>query len=517
MAGHQVLVLRIGVRIPAPQRSRADARGAARDADARRGCGQPSGDASRSGREPPSIVMAAGQGTRMRSSDPEGAARRLRAADGALARARRAARPAPSASSSSTPRRGRSTGAARRASELAVQPRARRHRRRGRPPACEARRRPTRAVVVLSGDVPLSPPRRVRALVDAHADAGAAATMVTTMLDDPSGYGRVVRDADGGVERVVETKAAGDATAEELAIREVNTGIYVLRRRGAARRRSPRLRLRQRAGRAATCPTSCRCCAPTARRSPPTSSTTPRSCSGVNDRVAARPRSARSPSARIHRRPHALAGVTVVDPAVDRQSTSTSRSAQDTVIEPFTVLRGATRIGEGCTIGPNATLRDTTIGDGVTRPALLRRRRRAPRRREGRAVRLPAPRQPCCATARRSGTFVEVKNSDIGAGAKVPHLSYIGDADVGERHEPRRGHDHRQLRRARQAPHDDRHARARRRRHVSFVAPVTRRRRRLHGARARSSPTTCPTGALGDRPRAADEHRGLRRAQERRS
>jgi bifunctional UDP-N-acetylglucosamine pyrophosphorylase/glucosamine-1-phosphate N-acetyltransferase len=81
-------------------------------------------------------------------------------------------------------------------------------------------------VVVLSGDVPLVPAAAISALLEAHTAAGAAATTVTTVLEDPAGYGRVVRDAAGHVARVVETKAPGDATPEELEIREVNAGIY---------------------------------------------------------------------------------------------------------------------------------------------------------------------------------------------------------------------------------------------------------------------------------------------------
>ena len=81
-------------------------------------------------------------------------------------------------------------------------------------------------VLVLYGDVPLITAEAISALADAHGESGAAATMATMELEDPSGYGRVVRSSDGSVERVVETKKPGDATPEEEAIREVNTGIY---------------------------------------------------------------------------------------------------------------------------------------------------------------------------------------------------------------------------------------------------------------------------------------------------
>jgi bifunctional UDP-N-acetylglucosamine pyrophosphorylase / glucosamine-1-phosphate N-acetyltransferase len=85
---------------------------------------------------------------------------------------------------------------------------------------------PPHTVVVLSGDVPLVDAHAIRALTDAHEQGNAAATMLTTVLEDPSGYGRVVRDAAGGLVRVVETKADGDSTLEERLITEVNTGIY---------------------------------------------------------------------------------------------------------------------------------------------------------------------------------------------------------------------------------------------------------------------------------------------------
>ena len=82
-------------------------------------------------------------------------------------------------------------------------------------------------MLVLSGDVPLVSAAMIEAMLAAHAESGAAATLVTAVLEDPGSYGRVVRAADGQVERIVETKADGDATPEELEIREINAGIYV--------------------------------------------------------------------------------------------------------------------------------------------------------------------------------------------------------------------------------------------------------------------------------------------------
>ena len=104
-------------------------------------------------------------------------------------------------------------------------------------------------VLVLYGDVPLITAEAITALAQAHEENGAAATMATMELEDPRGYGRVVRDAEGGVERVVETKKPGDATPEEEAIREVNTGIYAFAG-GDLVAALESLKLRQRPGRA---------------------------------------------------------------------------------------------------------------------------------------------------------------------------------------------------------------------------------------------------------------------------
>ena len=106
--------------------------------------------------------------------------------------------------------------------------------------------------------------------------------------------------------------------------------------------------------------------------------------------------------------------------------------ARDVVIEPNVQLRGATTVGEGATVGPDTTLTDVTRrrrGEGGPH---ARRRRRDRRRRQRRPVRLPAARHRAAATSGKIGTFVEVKNSEIGKGTKVPHLSYVGDATIGE-------------------------------------------------------------------------------------
>jgi bifunctional UDP-N-acetylglucosamine pyrophosphorylase/glucosamine-1-phosphate N-acetyltransferase len=262
---------------------------------------------------------------------------------------------------------------------------------------------PQAPVVVLSGDVPLVSAAAIRELVEAH---DGQATMATTKLDAPAGYGRVVRRADGAVEKVVETKTAGDATPEELAITEVNTGIYAFD--GAflletlpkltADNAQGELYLPQVLDHADTVAAH--------------EVDDPNLVLGVNDRVALA--NVRAIAQRQLLEALMRAGVTVIDPATTYVDVDV-QVGQDTTLEPGTVLRGTTSIGADCKVGPHVVAIDTTIEDGVSVGPFAYLR-------PGTHLR----------TASKIGTFVEVKNSDIGARTKVPHLSYLGDADVGE-------------------------------------------------------------------------------------
>jgi bifunctional UDP-N-acetylglucosamine pyrophosphorylase/glucosamine-1-phosphate N-acetyltransferase len=265
------------------------------------------------------------------------------------------------------------------------------------------------SVVILSGDVPLIDAEAIGELVDAHTHSGAAVTMASTILDDPSGYGRVVRDSAGAVQRVVETKGDGDSTQAEREIKEINTGVFVFSAR-ALTDALPRLQANNAQGELYLPQTLDILRADGAAVAAHVVQDE-RMVLGVNDRVAlAHVR--RLAQLAIHER-HMLAGVTIVDP----DSTVIDVDVQigkDTTIEPFTTIRGATTIGSDCTIR-HSYLLDCELEDGVSvgpfgylRPGTVLRR------------------------GSKVGTFVEVKNSDIGAGAKVPHLSYLGDADVGE-------------------------------------------------------------------------------------
>jgi bifunctional UDP-N-acetylglucosamine pyrophosphorylase/glucosamine-1-phosphate N-acetyltransferase len=278
-------------------------------------------------------------------------------------------------------------------------------------------------VIVLAGDVPLLEAALLEELVAAHEQSGAAATMVTTVLDDPRGYGRVVRDGTGMVERVVETKHEGEASAAELELHEVNTGVFAF---------APDAVLEALAkvapvGDEIYLPWALPLIREAGGLVETVSADDPGLLMGVNDRAQLAVVRAEA-QRRIHER-HMLAGVTVV------QGASTSidwavEIAPDTVIEPCTQLLGDTRVGAGARIGPHTTVIDSLLGDGVrvVHSHLVECELRA-----GASVGPFAYLRPGALLRERAkaGTFVEIKNSDVGVGAKVPHLSYVGDADIG--------------------------------------------------------------------------------------
>jgi len=281
-------------------------------------------------------------------------------------------------------------------------------------------------VLVLSGDHPLISAQTLSALLQTHRDSGAAVTLLTTMLEEPGTYGRVVRDSDGEVARIVEAKEPTDASSEELAIREVNAGTYVFRA-GALAAALERIsndnpqgeyylgdalpQLREAGGRIA------------AFRVQEASVTM-----GVNDRVqlAVVAEEARRGLLEQHMR----AGVSVVDPASTWIDADVGLAA-DVTIEPACTLRGITIVGAASVIGPMTTLIDARLGENVTVPhSYLTHCEVA----DGAMIGPFAYLRPDARIGRgaKAGSFVEVKNSEIGAGAKVPHLSYVGDAEVGE-------------------------------------------------------------------------------------
>lgn len=281
-------------------------------------------------------------------------------------------------------------------------------------------------VVVLAGDVPLIRAETLRELAESHQRSGAAATMLTALLADPAGYGRVVRGPDGTVEKVVETKQPGDASPLELEIREVNTGIFAF---GGAELAAaleqvrsdnaqgelylpdvlPVLRARERTVVAVEIDDA-------------------HEVMGINDRVALAEVRARA-QRRIHER-LMLGGVTIVDPAATVIDADVE-VGQDSEVAPFTSLLGSTRIGRQSTIGPHSTLIDARVGDGArVIHSYLVEAEVGDRATVGPFAYLRPGAQ--LAERAKAGTFVEIKNSSVGRGSKVPHLSYIGDADIGE-------------------------------------------------------------------------------------
>ena len=245
-------------------------------------------------------------------------------------------------------------------------------------------------VLVLNGDVPALRPETIRALVDTHRKAGAAATVLSFEPADAGAYGRIVRDGDGRLARIVE---AADATPEELALGEVNSGIYVFRSDklwATLERLDPHnaqgeLYVTDTLGLLVADGETCAV----------QLADDPLEAEGVNTR-AELALAAASLRDRINEE-HMLAGVTIVDPATTWIEAGVEIEP-DVVVHPFTVIRGGVLIESGAEIGPFAYIRAVTvIGEGA-----------------------------------KIGTFVEVKNLAVGAGAKIPHLSYIGDAEVGE-------------------------------------------------------------------------------------
>jgi bifunctional UDP-N-acetylglucosamine pyrophosphorylase/glucosamine-1-phosphate N-acetyltransferase len=284
---------------------------------------------------------------------------------------------------------------------------------------------PGAPVVVLSGDVPLVSAEAIAELLAAYAAGSAAATMASTVLADPSGYGRVVRDAQGAVAKVVETKAPGDASAAELEIREVNTGIYVFD--GAALLGVlPRLTADNAQGEYYL-PQALDLLRADGAQIAAHIVDDPALVLGVNDRVALAEVRVLAQRAILER--HMRAGVGIVDPASTWIDVDVE-IARDARIEPGCSLRGATAIGAGATVGPHTTAIDSRIGAGASvRISWLEGAEVGERANVGPFAYLRPG--ALLREGAKAGTFVEVKNSDIGAGAKIPHLSYIGDADVG--------------------------------------------------------------------------------------
>ncbi len=280
----------------------------------------------------------------------------------------------------------------------------------------------TGEVVVTSGDVPLLTGETLWELVRAHRAEGNTATLLTTIVDDPTGYGRIVREA-GEVARIVEQR---DASDDERQITEINAGIYVFDaetlRAGIAALSTDNAQgelyltdviafARSRAGRVGG-----------------TVLTDSLQAEGVNDRVQLATLSAEL-NRRILRR-WMIEGVTVLDPATTWVHDSVDLAADVTLL-PGTSLEGATSVATGAVIGPDTTLIDVEVGASAH---VVRTHATLAVIGEGAEVGPFSYLRPGTQLGVKGkiGAFVETKNAEIGDGAKVPHLTYCGDATVGE-------------------------------------------------------------------------------------
>lgn len=279
------------------------------------------------------------------------------------------------------------------------------------------------AVVVLSGDVPLVEAESLRRLVDVHHAGANAATFVSAIAPDPTGLGRILRDEHGGFAGVVEHK---DATDEQRAITETNAGIYAF---DLAQLRTvlPSLTTANVQGEKYITDAPA-LIASRGGRVDVVTFDDPWLLAGINDRAQLAD-AARVLNDRIVRR-HQLAGVTVQDPTSTWIDLDVSIEP-DAEILPDTQLIGATAIASGAVVGPGTTLRDTEVGVGAT---VNRTDATLAVIGDGASVGPFAYLRPgtILGDGGKIGTFVETKNAKIGRGSKVPHLSYIGDAEVGE-------------------------------------------------------------------------------------
>jgi bifunctional UDP-N-acetylglucosamine pyrophosphorylase / glucosamine-1-phosphate N-acetyltransferase len=279
------------------------------------------------------------------------------------------------------------------------------------------------AVLLVNGDAPLLRPETVTTLVDAHRSAGNVLTVLTAEVADPTGLGRIVRDAEGAVRAIVEER---DATPEQRAIREINAGVYV--GDAAALRRSLAALGEDNDQGEQYLTDVLGLLVAEGGRVGGVRAEDPDDVLGCNDRreLAARRRTLNDRVLDDLMR----SGVTVVDPATTWVDVTVT-VAPDAVLEPGVQLQGTTSVATGAVVGPDTTLRDTEVAEGasVVRSHVL-----------GAVVGPEATVGPFSylrpgtrlARGAKVGAFVETKNAEVGIGSKVPHLSYVGDATIGE-------------------------------------------------------------------------------------
>ncbi|MEA1962437.1 MAG: bifunctional UDP-N-acetylglucosamine diphosphorylase/glucosamine-1-phosphate N-acetyltransferase GlmU [Bacillota bacterium] len=279
-------------------------------------------------------------------------------------------------------------------------------------------------ILVLAGDTPLLQSETLKLLIDHHEVKGAVATVLSTAVNDPFGYGRIVRNKDGSFQKIVEEK---DAIGAEKKIGEINSGMYCFQA-GKAFEALQKVSTSNAQGeyylteileiftkeeqRVEICQVEAQ-----------------EDVYGINDRVQL------AEAQRIlqdrKNRELMLNGVTIIDPS----STFIDMDVEigrDTIIYPFTVLEGLTSIGQFCEIGPNSRISDTRIGDNVfIENSRIKEAVIGDECMIGPFAYLRP--QAKLEKGVKVGDFVEIKKSIVGEGSKIPHLSYVGDATIGKK------------------------------------------------------------------------------------
>jgi bifunctional UDP-N-acetylglucosamine pyrophosphorylase/glucosamine-1-phosphate N-acetyltransferase len=278
--------------------------------------------------------------------------------------------------------------------------------------------------LVLYGDTPLLTAETLRQLVTTHQQSGAGVTLLTAHMTDPTGYGRIIRDAAGEVTSIVEQK---DCTPAQSEITEINTGTYCFdnRKLFAA--------LREVKNENAQSEYYLTDVVAIMRSSGSKASgyllSDPDESIGVNDRVALAEVEAIMRHRIAHH--HMLNGVTLIDPASTYIGADV-RIGPDTVIHPGSIIRGKTTIGEDCIIGPQSEIDQSIVGDGTRiHRSILTEAVVGTHTQIGPFAYLRPGSQ--VGDGAKIGDFVELKNAVIGNGSKIPHLSYVGDATIGNR------------------------------------------------------------------------------------
>lgn len=278
------------------------------------------------------------------------------------------------------------------------------------------------SLLVLSGDTPLLRPDTIRGLIAMRESNGAAAAVLTARMPDPTGYGRIVRGRDGELERIVEQK---DGTPEELAIDEVNTGTYCFDARVLFAHLD---RLENKNAQGEYYLTDLiGILADEGLTVAAISTDEPFETVGVNSRVQLA-EATKVLQSRINTR-WMLSGVTLTDPDLVWIGPDVE-IGRDVEILPMSFLMGSTRVGDGASIGPSSRVTDSDVGErAVIDSSVLIDAQVGPDATVGPVAYL-RPRAVLEAGA-KAGACVEIKNSTVGEGSKVPHLSYIGDARIG--------------------------------------------------------------------------------------